>query len=97
MGRVEFSSYFRPPGSPGVITSAYTPNSATGVPTSFSGVGMGTIQFPDTGNPAIYTSFGYNPANITATEDGEQYAYLPDTNSNPTHALESGRFPNQQP
>ena len=33
-GRVEFTSYFRPPGSPGVISTSYTVNGTTGAVTS---------------------------------------------------------------
>ncbi len=93
VGRVEFTSYFRPPGAPGVITTNYVANStSTGIPTVV-GDGLGTIQFP--GNSANYYIDGYNPAGITVNTGGATYAYLPDGTSNPLHGLEQGRFPNQ--
>ncbi len=54
-GRVEFNSYFRPPGSPGVISTSYTVNGMTGAVTSAAntgvtptqlGINLGAIFFP---------------------------------------------------
>jgi hypothetical protein len=93
VGRVEFSSYFRPPGSPGAIATNYSVDTTTGVVTpADAAVAMGSVLFPDYAN--FYTDV-YNPAGITATAGGAQYAYLPDMTSNPLHGLEQARFPNQ--
>ncbi len=101
-GRVEFNSYFRPPGSPGVISTGYTVDSSstgTGVPVSANGTTLGAIYFPQvttTNNNGNYYGSGPNPtpAGITQTTEGV-YPYLPDLASNPLHGLEAGRFPNQ--
>jgi large repetitive protein len=94
VGRVEFTSYFRPPGAPGVISTNYTliPPAQPGIPRAV-GDGLGTVQFP--GSSTNYYVDGYNPAGITVNEGGALYAYVPDMTSNPLHGLEQGRFPNQ--
>ncbi len=102
LGRVEFNSYFRPPGSPGVISTNYevsTGPTGTGAITSVNGTNLGAIYFPSsnsqTNNSQFYGS-GPNaaPAGVTPTA-GVPYPYLPDMTSNPLHSLEAGRFPNQ--
>ena len=102
LGRVEFNSYFRPPGSPGVISTGYTYNEATGALTSVNGTNLGGIYFPQasavaTGNNNTnYYGSGPNPspAGIVPTAT-TPYPYLPDLTSNPLHSLEAGRLPNQ--
>ncbi len=54
LGRVEFDSYYRPPGSPGVISSVYQPDAGTA--NSVSGVTLGAIVYPPLGATA-----GQNP------------------------------------
>jgi large repetitive protein len=96
-GRVEFNSYFRPPGSPGVMSTSYTYDSTTGAVTSASGTALGAIYFPQSsGTNNQYYGSGPNPSpfGISQTTAGV-YPYLPDLTSNPLHSLEAGRFPNQ--
>ncbi len=91
LGRVEFSSYFRPPGSPGVITTNYTYNEVLHTFASTNGNILGAISFPTgVALDPFYTS-GPDPAVTALTTP----AYLPDMTSNPFHGFESFRFPNQ--
>jgi hypothetical protein len=93
LGRVEFNSYFRPPGSPGVMSTNYTVT--MGVPASTNGTTLGAIYYPS--STAAATQFygsGPNPAGITPPAAGG-FPYLPDQSSNPLHGLEAARFPNQ--
>ena len=109
LGRVEFNSYFRPAGSPGVINTNYTYTESSGTMASeFSNLALGAISFPvldsnlnalDVSNEWYYKG-GPNPGNManpTGIEPNANvpYPYLPDQTSNPTHGLEQGRFPNQ--
>ncbi len=99
MGRVEFFSYFRPPGSPGLIATGYTVDPTTGALTSTNGATLGAIYYPQPGtsnNNTIFYGSGPSPspAAISPTV-GVPYPYLPDLTSNPLHSLESARFPNQ--
>ena len=99
LGRVEFNSYFRPPGSPGMIATSYTVNPTTGVVSSTNGATLGAIYYPQPGtsnNNTIFYGSGPSPspAAISPTV-GVPYPYLPDLTSNPLHSLEAGRFPNQ--
>ena len=89
-GRVEFNSYFRPAGSPGVISTNYTVTN--GVMASSDSTTLGAIYFPGAG--AAYYGSGPNPGGIGIANVGGT-PYLPDLTSNPTHGLEQGRFPNQ--
>ena len=98
LGRVEFTSYFRPPGSPGVISTNYTGTAASGLPpTSTDGTTLGAIYFP-LRNPAtpdpFYSSGPTNFAPPLATPLAFP-SYLPDMTNNPLHGFESFRFPNQ--
>ena len=109
-GRVEFNSYFRPPGSAGVVSSQYTVNGMTGAITSVNGSTLGAIYYPQnvtTNSTAAANNNSYyyqsgpmaSAAGINSTNSppagGPSYPYLPDLTSNPTHSLEAGRFPNQ--
>ena len=49
LGRVEFTSYFRPPGAPGVINTNYT--ATAGVATASNGLPLGAIYFPSSTPP----------------------------------------------
>ena len=96
-GRVEFNSYFRPPGSPGVINTSYTYTESTGVVTpNVTGTYLGAIYFPQPSNSPNSQFYGSgpnpSPAGITQTA-ADVYPYLPDLTSNPLHGLEAGRFP----
>ena len=98
-GRVEFNSYFRPPGSPGVINTSYTYTDSTGLATpNVTGTYLGAIYFPQPSNSPNSQFYGSgpnpSPAGITQTSP-TVYPYLPDLTSNPLHGLEAGRFPNQ--
>ncbi len=98
-GRVEFNSYFRPPGSPGIINSSYTYTESTGVVTpNVTSTALGAIYFPQPNNSPNTQFYGSgpnpSPAGITQTSP-TVYPYLPDLTSNPLHGLEAGRFPNQ--
>ena len=99
LGRVEFNSYFRPPGSPGVINTGYTYNEATGAVTpNVTGTALGAIYFPQPSNSpnSQYYGSGPNPSPAGITQTAANiYPYLPDLTSNPLHGLEAGRFPNQ--
>jgi large repetitive protein len=92
-GRVEFDSYFRPPGSPGVISSNYT----GGVVQTPTGAPLGAIVFPGTTagvEDVFYTSTPSNqsPAMPAALVNP---AYIPDLTNNPLHGYESYRLPDQ--
>ena len=53
-GRVEFTSYFRPPGAPGVIASAYAGTNGAATPAAYAARPLGTILFPQaTPAPAV--------------------------------------------
>ena len=105
LGRVEFTSYFRPPGAPGVINTNYTVAAATGDVTSSNGFALGSISFPSStpANPnPFYTGGPANeaPALIAASPTVAPTplvspAYLPDLTNNPLHSFESFRIPNQ--
>ncbi len=90
-GRVEFTSYFRPPGAPGAISTLYT--YASGTATAATGGGtLGAIYYPQS-----TTFYDGNPSN-TAPAEATPVAsptYLPDLTNNPLHGFESFRFPNQ--
>ncbi len=103
LGRVEYSSYFRPPGSPGVINVNYT--ATAGVAVANQGT-LGQIYYPNaslTPDP-FYASTPSNqyPAvpSTTMVAPFTPYAvnptYVPDLTNNPLHGFESFRFPNQQ-
>jgi large repetitive protein len=105
LGRVEFNSYFRPPGAPGVINTAYsnTGYSTTGIVTyTDTSVLPGAISYPAT-TPAVPDPFytggpGNQPpyvGTIAAPAPLVSPAYLPDITNNPLHGFESFRFPNQ--
>jgi len=85
LGRVNFSSYYRPPGSPGSIASSL-PTTATPAPTP------GVIYYPSnaTGNNFFYSNGPNNNPNTPALG----YAtFLPDVTNNPLHAFEFFRLP----
>ena len=101
-GRVLFSSYFRPPGAPGVISSNNTVVTGSGGMqyTSPDGSTLGAIYYPVSPVPAVgspnhfYTS-GPNPAAITGGTAGATVSdYLPDSSTNPLHGFESYKIPN---
>ena len=77
-GRVEYSSYFRPPGLPGLVTP--TPPGSTGPFTT-------PVTFPWTSTEAYPTTMVTN--NVASTP-----APTPPSNSNPLHGFEAQRFPN---
>jgi hypothetical protein len=101
VGRVEYNSYFRPPGSPGVISTNYTVTA--GVPTSTDGTTLGAIYFPTANPPNPDPFYNSGPANNIPNISNVPLiaaplvypAYLPDMTNNPTHGYESFRFPNQ--
>jgi large repetitive protein len=101
-GRVEFTSYFRPPGSPGVISTNYTGTAASGLaPTVTDGTNLGAIYFPSSNLTTSEFSYLSGPANgppyiatpLVPTANAQPY--LPDMTNNPLHGFESFRFPNQ--
>ena len=71
-GRVEFNSYFRPPGGPGVISTGYTVDEAHGTVTSTEGTNLGAINYPAAGPPGappqnlVYYGSGPTPNPATA-------------------------------
>ena len=105
-GRVQFSSYFRPAGSPGVISTQYTYSAALGTYTAV-GAALGSILYPTgaAGDP-FYTSGPNNfinyltpyPYGTTATAPAPVAIttphYLPDMTNNPFHGFESYKIPN---
>jgi hypothetical protein len=102
-GRVEFSSYFRPPGSPGVISTNYTGTAGLGVATPTEGT-AGQIYFPEITPPTAPAQdpfYAAGPSNLppyiatplVPTAMGRPY--LPDMTNNPFHGYENFRFPNQ--
>src|SRR5262249_10312221 len=78
-GRVEFASYFRPPGSPGAINFS-TANAAT-----YGAIGYGNWTFA-TGVLTPWTAAA--PPSVTSQ-------YQPDVTNNLLHGFEGFRFPNQ--
>jgi hypothetical protein len=80
-GRVAFRSYYRPPGSPGSITSSFVP----GPPPIH-----GAIYYPSTANTYFYTN---GPNNNTNTPALVHPSFLPDVTNNPLHAFEFFRLP----
>ena len=101
-GRVEFTSYFRPPGSPGVISTNYTGVAASGVPpTSTDGTTLGAIYFPSLSPPTPDPFYSSGPANgppyisTALVPAAGHLPYLPDMTNNPFHGFEAFRFPNQ--
>ena len=91
-GRVQFSSYFRPPGAPGVINSIYTVTEGSGTTlnsyAATNGAALGAIYYP--GNTNFYSA-GPNPGAITTNN------YLPDYTNNPLHGFESYKIPDNYP
>jgi hypothetical protein len=97
-GRVEYSSYFRPPGAPGVINVNYNPIVAATPPNTnptpvVAGTTLGATYYPSTANTNFYT-VGPNPDNLTGGVAGA-YQYLPDFTNNPLHGFESFKLPNR--
>ena len=94
LGRVEFNSYFRPPGSPGVInTSANIDLRRDPAPTTAAcpvRSPTGPIQPPD---PFYTERSRHKPSRRSAP--AAHPGYLPDMTNNPMHGFESFRFPNQ--
>jgi hypothetical protein len=99
-GRVEYYSYFRPPGVPGVISVNYTvpgaadnPPNTNPVPISITGVNnnLGAVYYPSTTNEAFYQA-GPNPNNIVGAAGS--YPYLPDLTNNLLHGFETFKVPN---
>jgi len=82
LGRVNFYSYYRPPGSPGSVT----PYVATPPPTT------GAIYYPTSppGNTYFYSN---GPNNNTNTPAIVSPYFLPDVTNNPLHAFEFFRLP----
>ena len=82
LGRVNFFSYYRPPGSPGSVT----PYVATAPPTT------GAIYYPTSppGNTYFYSN---GPNNNTNTPAIVSPYFLPDVTNNPLHAFEFFRLP----
>ncbi len=104
LGRVEFNSYFRPAGSPGVINTAYSNATyATNGMLTYTNTSIlpGAIAFPGSGltPDPFYTGGPANEPPYVGTTAAPMPlvtpAYLPDMTSNPLHGLESARFPNQ--
>jgi hypothetical protein len=89
-GRVYFSSYYRPPGAPGVIATNYTV--AGGTITQAPGTVYGGVYYPSSpaANPDPYYTGGPNPAGLTAASASN---YLPDMTNNPFHGFESYKLP----
>jgi hypothetical protein len=95
-GRVLFSSYFRPPGGPGVIATNYLHAGLANNIVANNGVALGAISYPypqggtppqpSPPNPDFYTS-GPNPTAIASAN------YLPDQTNNPLHGFESYKLP----
>ncbi|WP_165229754.1 hypothetical protein [Aquisphaera insulae] len=80
LGRVRFSSYYRPPGTPGSVT----PYSASTPPTT------GEVYYPVSGTTGnyFYTNGPTNNPNSLPFP-----TYLPDVTNNPLHAFEFFRLP----
>jgi len=83
MGRVEFNSYFRPPGSPGMINTPF----------------LITPSLPASANvyytPPLLTTTGAITFNFPNPTGAAPPPYWPDQTSNPLHGFESYRFPSQ--
>jgi large repetitive protein len=97
-GRVLFTSYFRPPGAPGVISSNYsaTPGQGGLVYVSSDNSTLGTIYYPTAPNNIFYTA---GPVPPILGGGGAPYIpaagnYLPDLSNNPLHGFESFKIPN---
>ena len=98
LGRVEFSSYFRPPGSPGVISTNYLYNETLHTFAPTNGSTLGATYFPSAAPPTpdlFYTSAPNPPPGPVPPPALVSPAYLPDMTNNPYHGFESFRFPNQ--
>jgi len=99
-GRVQFSSYFRPAGDPGMIGVKYTYNSALQTITPAPNTTLGAIYYPT--NPPLSPDPFYtgvpnpiNPVGTTPNPAASAYAsYLPDQTNNPFHGFESYKLPN---
>jgi hypothetical protein len=97
-GRVEYFSYFRPPGAPGTINVNYTPLPVP-LPPPFNttptplvaGTTLGAVYYPTSNNNNFY-AVGPNPNNLASAPP--QYPYLPDLTNNPLHGFESSKVPN---
>ncbi len=106
-GRVQFSSYFRPPGAPGLISIEYnnvvyngnsvtTPPTASPVPAQAN---LGQIYYPS--DAPYYSGAVPNPINPIVGASGTPSPpattatnYLPDLTNNPLHGFESYKIPN---
>jgi len=77
-GRVEYSSYFRPPGLPGQV--ALTPPGSTGPYTT-------AVTYP-------WTNTEFYPTTMVTNNNLPTPPPPPPSNSNPLHAFEAQRFPN---
>ena len=89
LGRVNFFSYYRPPGSPGSVAS-YPAATATPPAT------LGAIYYPSnaTGNNFFYTNGPNNNPAPPAPASALAYpTFLPDVTNNPLHAFEFFRLP----
>jgi hypothetical protein len=99
-GRVQFSSYFRPAGDPGMIAVKYTYNSATQTVTPAPGTTLGAIYYPSSSAPSpdpFYTGVPnpINPVGVAPTPAASAYpSYLPDQTNNLLHGFESYKLPN---
>ena len=89
LGRVNFYSYYRPPGSPGSVAS-YLATTTTPPAT------LGAIYYPSnaTGNNFFYTNGPNNNPAPPAPASALAYpTFLPDVTNNPLHAFEFFRLP----
>ncbi len=87
-GRVEFNSYFRPPGSPGVISTSYTVNGMTGAVTSAANTGVAPTQL-GINLGAIF--FPQNVAtNTTAATNNNEFYYESGPSPSATGIIPSG-------
>src|SRR5262249_9815519 len=95
-GRVEFNSYFRPPGLPGSINFTTVPPPAGSAPIGAIAFGNWHLSTGAVTNWTVGTKYATNPAYNPPppTLPGLlQGAW--DVTNNPTHGFESYRFPNQ--
>ena len=105
-GRVEFYSYFRPPGAPPVINvnynpTVFTPGTTTPMEPAVTGTTLGAVYYPQQSNTAPFseTNFynvGLAPAATYVPSTIAYPSYLPDVTNNPLHGFEFYKIPNMQ-
>ena len=92
-GRLLFSSYYRPPGAPGVLNTIYTAPTVQGTTYSaLHGGTLGAIMYPP--NVEFYNGGPLPPVASGGTYTPIPGNYLPDMSNNPLHGFESFKIPN---